>query len=132
MNDPAYGKRFERVLDYVEQHMSEELSVERLSREANFSKFHFHRQFSAYVGVSASRYVQSLRLRRASRRLVFEPTAKIIDVAIEAGFETPESSLAPSSATTARRLLNLGAPLPGSLGAKTTNFRILRGEETWT
>jgi AraC family transcriptional regulator len=38
-----------------------------------------------------SRYVQILRLRRASRRLVFEPDAKIIDIAFEAGFETPES-----------------------------------------
>jgi AraC family transcriptional regulator len=91
MNDEAYGKRFARVLDYIEQHLGEELSVERLSREANFSKFHFHRQFSAYVGVNVSRYVQMQRLRRASRRLVFEPAAKIIDVAFEAGFETPES-----------------------------------------
>jgi AraC family transcriptional regulator len=91
MNDDAYGERFARVLDYIELHLGEDLSVERLGREANFSKFHFHRQFSAYVGVSVSRYVQILRLRRASRRLVFEPDAKIIDIAFEAGFETPES-----------------------------------------
>ncbi|QGM45005.1 AraC family transcriptional regulator [Methylocystis heyeri] len=90
MND-SYGERFARVLDHIERCLGEELSVERLSREANFSKFHFHRQFSAYVGVSVSRYVQILRLRRASRRLVFEPDAKIIDIAFEAGFETPES-----------------------------------------
>jgi AraC family transcriptional regulator len=91
MNDDAYGQRFARVLDYIERHLGDELSVERLSHEANFSKFHFHRQFSAYVGVNVSRYVQMLRLQRASRRLVFEPAAKIIDIAFEAGFETPES-----------------------------------------
>ena len=90
MNDDAYEQQFAKVLDYIERHLGEELSVERLSREANFSKFHFHRQFSAYVGVNVSRYVQMLRLQRASRRLVFEPAAKIIDVAFEAGFETPE------------------------------------------
>ncbi len=78
-------------LDYIEQHLGEELSVERLSRKASFSKFHFHRQFSAYVGVSVSRYVQNLRLKRASRQLVFEPDSKIIGVAYDAGFETPES-----------------------------------------
>jgi AraC family transcriptional regulator len=87
----AYAERFARVLDYIESHLGEELSVERLSREADLSKFHFHRQFSAYVGVSVSRYVQTLRLRRASRRLVFEPDSKIIDIALEAGFENPES-----------------------------------------
>jgi AraC family transcriptional regulator len=91
MDAGAYAERFARVLDYIEQHLGEELSVERLSREASFSKFHFHRQFSAYVGVSVSRYVQILRLKRASRQLVFEPDSKIIGIAYEAGFETPES-----------------------------------------
>jgi AraC family transcriptional regulator len=92
MNDSgAYVARFAKVLDFIETHLDESLSVERLSREANFSKFHFHRQFSAYVGASASRYVQLLRLKRASRRLVFDPKARIIDIALEAGFETPES-----------------------------------------
>lgn len=91
MNDGAYAERFAKVLDYIEAHLDEELSIERLSREARFSKFHFHRQFSAYLGLSVSRYVQILRLRRASRRLVFEPNAKIIEVACEAGFDTPES-----------------------------------------
>ncbi len=91
MDAGAYAERFARVLDYIEQHLGEELSVERLGREASFSKFHFHRQFSAYVGVSVSRYVQILRLKRASRQLVFEPDTKIIGIAYEAGFETPES-----------------------------------------
>lgn len=91
MEAGAYAERFARVLDYIESHLGEELSVERLSREASFSKFHFHRQFSVYVGVSVSRYVQILRLKRASRQLVFEPDARIIDIAYEAGFETPES-----------------------------------------
>jgi AraC family transcriptional regulator len=90
-NDDAYGKRIARVLDYIEQHLGEELSVEQLSDEANFSKFHFHRQFSDFVVARDSRHVQCLRLKRASRRLVFDLAAKIIDVAFEAGFETPES-----------------------------------------
>lgn len=91
MIDDAYRNKFARALDYIEQHLGDELSVERLSREAGFSKFHFHRQFSAYVGVNVSRYVQIRRLARASRRLVFDPDEKIIDIAYEAGFQTPES-----------------------------------------
>jgi AraC family transcriptional regulator len=92
MNDSgAYAERFAKALDFIETHLDEALTVERLSREANFSKFHFHRQFSAYVGASVSRYVQLLRLKRASRRLVFDPGARVIDIALEAGFETPES-----------------------------------------
>jgi len=87
----AYARRFTRVFDYIDAHLGEELSVERLSRVANFSKFHFHRQFSEYAGISISRYVQLMRLKRASYRLVFSLDSPIIEIAMEAGFENPES-----------------------------------------
>jgi len=87
----AYAARFSRVFDYIEKHLDEELTVESLSQVANFSKFHFHRQFSDYTGVGVFRYVQLMRLKRASYRLTFNPEEKIIDIALEAGFENPES-----------------------------------------
>jgi AraC family transcriptional regulator len=87
----AYAKRFDRVFDYIDRHLSDELSVDSLSQIANFSKFHFHRQFSEYTGINVFRYVQLMRLRRASYRLVFNEEARIIDIALEAGFENPES-----------------------------------------
>ncbi len=94
MSDPrvkAYAKRFAAVFDYIDRHLDEELSVEQLSGVANFSKFHFHRQFSDYASISVARYVQLMRLRRASFRLVFNAEARITDIALEAGFENPES-----------------------------------------
>jgi len=87
----AYDERFAKVCGYIGEHLGERLSVERLSQVANFSKFHFHRQFSSYAGISVSRYIQLMRLRRASERLVFEPHLQIIAIALEAGFENPES-----------------------------------------
>ena len=93
MNDSkaaAYARRFDKVFDYIDRHLDEALSVERLSRVANFSKFHFHRQFSDYAGISVTRYVQLTRLKRASYQLVFT-RRRIIDIALEAGFENPES-----------------------------------------
>ena len=87
----AYAERFNKVFDYIDKHLDENLSVERLSQVANFSKYHFHRQFSEYAGINVFRYVQLLRLRRASYRLVFSAQTRIIDIALEAGFENPES-----------------------------------------
>lgn len=87
----AYAQRFERVFDYIDRHLGDPLSVERLSRVANFSKFHFHRQFSFHVGMNVSAYVRMMRLRHASYRLVFSKSDRIIDIALEAGFESPES-----------------------------------------
>ena len=86
----AYAKRFERVFAYIEQHLDEPLSVEQLSRVAYFSKFHFHRQFSQYVGLGVGAYVRQLRLKRASYQLVFG-RERVIDIALAAGFESPEA-----------------------------------------
>lgn len=87
----AYAERFNRVFDYIDQHLDEELNVEQLSQVANFSKYHFHRQFCEYTGINVFRYIQLMRMRRASYRLVFSEQTRIIDIAMDAGFENPES-----------------------------------------
>ncbi len=86
----AYVQRFERVFDYIERHLDEPLSVERLSRVAHFSKFHFHRQFSNFAGIGVSAFVRLLRLKRASYQLVFS-RKRVIEIALEASFESPEA-----------------------------------------
>ena len=89
--EEAYAERFDRVFGYIDEHLSEEMSVERLSQVAYFSKYHFHRQFALYAGINVARYIQLMRLKRASHRLVFDESARIIDIALESGFENPES-----------------------------------------
>ncbi len=87
----TYAERIQRVCDYIYQHLDAELSLEQLSQVAHFSKYHFHRQFSEYTGISVSRFIQLMRLKRASYRLAFDQDDKIIDIALEAQFENPES-----------------------------------------
>ena len=60
-----YQARMRRVLDYIDRHLDSDLELETVSGVAAFSKFHFHRQFTATFGLSVHRYVQlaSLRLR---------------------------------------------------------------------
>lgn len=94
MNDlisAAYSERLRRVCDHIERHLDEPLSIEALSRMAHSSPFHFHRQFTAWSGLPLYRYIQWLRLRRASWRLAFNPQDKVIDIALDAGFQNPES-----------------------------------------
>lgn len=87
----AYAARFNKVLDYIDAHLHEPLSIEALSQVASFSKFHFHRQFAEFIGTGVARYITLQRFRRASYKLAFDRKAKIIDLALEAGFENPES-----------------------------------------
>ncbi|MGV8004801.1 AraC family transcriptional regulator [Photorhabdus temperata subsp. temperata] len=87
----GYAKRFNKIFDYIEHHLDDLLTLEQLSEVANFSRYHFHRQFSNYCGMPVGRYIQLMRLKRASYRLAFNPQEKIIDIALDAGFQNPES-----------------------------------------
>lgn len=87
----TYAKRFNQVFDFIERNLDDALLLERLSEVANFSPFHFHRQFSSYVGMPVGRYIQLMRLKRAATRLAFNRLEKIIDIALDAGFQNPES-----------------------------------------
>jgi AraC family transcriptional regulator len=86
-----YAERINQVIDYIHQHLFEDLSVDQLSRVANFSKFHFHRQFTEYTGITVCKLIQLMRLKCASYQLVFNPHCSIIDIAMDAGFANSES-----------------------------------------
>lgn len=87
----AYQQRIHGVVSYICAHLDEALTVERLSEVAGFSKYHFHRQFSEYAGLTVAEVVRLTRLKRAAYQLAFDPKRRIIDVALEAGFSAPES-----------------------------------------
>lgn len=86
-----YARRFDAVLAYIDAHLDGDLSVEALSCIANFSAYHFHRQFTGYIGVPVARYVQLMRLRQAAHRLASQKNCSILDAALDAGFESPEA-----------------------------------------
>jgi len=85
-----YQARMQRVLDYIDQHLDGDLDLETVSRVAAFSKFHFHRQFSATFGLSVHRYVQLARLKRASHRLA-KDAQSVTEIAMDAGYDAPDA-----------------------------------------
>ena len=87
----AYQLRMEAVLNYIENHLDDSLSLERLSRQSNLSPFHFHRQFRAFTGYPVYKMLQLIRLKRASKELVFSKGKSITNIAYDAGFENAES-----------------------------------------
>jgi AraC family transcriptional regulator len=86
-----HSERINRVCEYVCQNLDKEFSLDHLSELANFSKFHFTRQFSAYTGISVFKFIQLMRLKRASYSIAFFKNTRIIDIALDAQFESPES-----------------------------------------
>lgn len=86
-----YRTRFRKVLEHIDGNLNADLSVERLSGVAAFSKYHFHRQFSELYGIGVYKYVQLCRLKRAAYQLAFRNWSPIIDIALANGYDGPES-----------------------------------------
>ena len=61
--------RFRRVLDFIDRHLEEKITVAGLADLANLSAFHFTRMFTAAVGVPPYRYVSRRRLENAMAML---------------------------------------------------------------
>lgn len=81
----------ERVVAHICTHLEEDLSLDRLSEIAGFSKFHFHRQFAAATGFTTAQFVRLTRLKRAAYQLAFERSRSVLQVALDAGFGSPEA-----------------------------------------
>ncbi len=86
-----YEGRVNAAMDYVETHLGDELTVERLARVAHFSPFHFHRIFSAVTGETIGAFVGRVRLERAATLLSARPDRPVTEVALETGFASPSS-----------------------------------------
>lgn len=87
----VYAQRISRVCDYVDHNLDLQFDLEKISQIACFSKYHFHRQFSEYMGITIFKYIVLMRLKRASYKLAFEKELKVIDIALDAQFESHET-----------------------------------------
>ncbi|PSM50117.1 AraC family transcriptional regulator [Chroococcidiopsis sp. CCALA 051] len=87
----TYCSRLRKVLEYIDAHLDDNLSIDRLSNVAAFSKYHFHRQFSELFEISVYKYIQLTRLKRASYQLAFRHQIPIVDIALASGYENHES-----------------------------------------
>lgn len=83
-----YTARVNRVLDHIEAHITEDLTLDDLARVANFSPYHFHRIFRAMVGETLNRFVVRIRVEKAAARLAEDPAVPVTEVALDLGFSS--------------------------------------------
>ena len=83
-----YVSRINKVLDYIDQHLAESLKLDDLADVANFSKFHFHRIFNAFIGETVYDYIQRLRIENTAARLLTNSNNSITEIAYDAGFSS--------------------------------------------
>ncbi len=85
---PEYRQAVLKVLHYISQNLSGDVSLERLANIANYSPFHFQRIFSAAISESPKQYIMRLRLERAAHHLKVFGTLPVVEIATGCGFSS--------------------------------------------
>lgn len=78
------------TVDWIENHLAEEISINTLAKIANLSPYYFQRLFRQLVGKSVMEYVKYRRLARVSNRLIFNHDT-ILYSCCHYGFENHET-----------------------------------------
>lgn len=125
----------QRAIDYVEDHIMEDIDYEEVAKRAYSSSFHFQRVFSILCDFTLGEYIRCRRLSLAGSELL-SCDDKIIDIALKYGYDTPESfsrafsrfhGIAPSQAKNNSAVLKSFSRLSVKLilnGGNTMDYRI--------
>jgi AraC family transcriptional regulator len=81
-------ERLNKAVNYIEEHLTEDISYEELAKIAYCSSYHFQRMFAYMAGVSISEYIRRRRMTLAAVDLQ-QKEEKIIDVALKYGYSSP-------------------------------------------
>lgn len=80
----------QNAINYIEDHITEEIDYEAVAKQSFSSGFHFQRVFSILCGMTLGEYIRNRRLSLAGAELAAS-NAKVIDIAAKYGYESPES-----------------------------------------
>ncbi len=124
------------AMDYIEKNLMKEVDLNQAYRIAGCSEYHFRRMFSFLAGIPLGEYIRRRRLSVAGMLLQSEKI-KIIDIALELGYESPEAfskafqvihGVTPSQARKENVVLKSFQPLTFQLtirGGIEMNYRIV-------
>ncbi len=81
-------ERLNEAMNYIEEHLTDEMDYEELAKVAGCSTYHFQRMFAYMANVSLSEYIRRRKMSLAAVDLQ-GGDAKIIDVALKYGYHSP-------------------------------------------
>lgn len=80
----------QNAINYIEDHLDQEIDYEQVARESLSSNFHFQRIFSILCGYTLGEYIRNRRLTLAGIELA-AGKEKVIDIAAKYGYDSPDS-----------------------------------------
>ena len=130
----------QNAINYIENHLTDEIDYEEVAKQSFSSGYHFQRIFGILCGYTLGEYIRLRRLSLAGAELANEK-AKVIDVAMKYGYDSPDSfakafqkfhGITPSEARRNGQMLRSFSRLSIQIilkGGSTMNYRIEEKEE---
>lgn len=128
-----------KAIQYIEEHITEDLTVDLLAKHVNISSFYFQKGFAMLCGMTVTEYIRNRRLALAGNDLA-TGTEKVIDIALKYGYDSPDSftraftrfhGVTPTTARKTQVLLKSFAPLKIKLsleGGYLMDYKIVKKE----
>jgi len=85
-NGGLSGYRLQRVCEYIEANLDEDVGLAQLAAVAGLSQFHFARAFRKTTGVTPQQYLMQRRIERA-KELLSNDELPIVEISLRTGFK---------------------------------------------
>lgn len=82
-----YVNKFNEIINYINKNYTENLTLESVSKEFGFSKYHFSRLFKQYTQFTFCDYLMYQRVKSAEYSLA-QPNMSITEIAFQSGFSS--------------------------------------------
>lgn len=79
-----------QAIQYIEEHLREDLTIREIAHQAALSPFYFQKGFAMLCGMTVGDYIRQRRLSAAGLEIL-TTDRKIIDIALEFGYDSPDS-----------------------------------------
>jgi len=86
----SWAAGIQNAIDYIEEHITEELDLNEIAAQANCSPYYFQKIFGILCGITVGEYIRSRRLALAGSELM-KANSKVLETALKYGYESPES-----------------------------------------
>lgn len=83
-----------RSIEYILQHIDEDISIEDVANDCNFSKYHFSRIFKKETGVSIYALIKRIKMDQSAVSLKVEKDKTITDIGVDYGYSSSNYSSA--------------------------------------
>ncbi len=80
----------EKILNFIEENLKEDLTLEKIAAALNYSKFYTARKFKEDTGITLYQYIRGRRMDKAAADLV-TTNRSVLEIAFEAGYGSQQA-----------------------------------------